>query len=63
MKLKVFWVTVFSVFSVLGGALEKGAELPLLMGVNQEGKEVVVQAAEGNEWLLIFTYPKALTGG
>ena len=44
-------------------ALEIGDDLPVLKGKNQEGKEVVIKAAEGNRWLVIFTYPKAMTPG
>ena len=52
-----------SMFSLSAAALEKGAKLPALKGVNQDGEDVPIQAADGHEWLLIFTYPKALTGG
>ncbi len=63
MKVKVLCAALMSGFSLMGEALEKGADLPRLEGVNQDGEEVVIEAAEGHEWLLIFTYPKALTGG
>lgn len=47
----------------MAAPLEIGGELPELKGKNQDGKEVVIKAADGHQWLLIFTYPKALTGG
>lgn len=43
--------------------LKIGAELPKLEGKNQDGKVVKLEAAKDHKWLLIFTYPKALTGG
>lgn len=49
--------------SVTAAPLEIGSSLPKLKGVNQDGKEVELKAAEGNPWLVIFTYPKAMTGG
>ena len=63
MKFKALLTAVMSVFTFSASALEIGDKLPALKGKNQDGKEVVVKAAEGHEWMLIFTYPKALTGG
>ncbi len=63
MKLKALLVSVMSLFSLTASPLEKGAKLPALKGMNQEGKEVTIQAADGHEWVLIFTFPKALTPG
>lgn len=47
----------------MASGLEIGDKLPELKGKNHLGKEVELKAASGNQWLLIFTYPKALTGG
>ena len=63
MKLKTLLISAMSIFSTAAAPLEVGAKVPELKGKNQEGKEVTVKAADGHEWLLIFTYPKALTGG
>jgi len=63
MKLKTLLISAMSIFSATAAPLEVGAKVPELKGKNQEGKEVTVKAADGHEWLLIFTYPKALTGG
>jgi len=63
MKLKTILLSLASMLSLTAAPLEVGGKLPELKGMNQEGKEVVIQAADGNQWLLIFTYPKALTGG
>lgn len=52
-----------SVFTFSASALEIGDPLPEMKGKNQDGEEAVMKAADGNQWLLIFTYPKALTGG
>lgn len=46
---------------VLG--LELGAKLPQLNVTNQEGKQVPFAAAEGDRWVFVFFYPKAMTGG
>ena len=63
MKLKTMLVSVLSLASVTAEPLKVGAKLPDLKGKNQDGKEVTIKAAEGHAWLVIFTYPKALTGG
>lgn len=63
MKLKTLLLSVLSIFSLSAAPLEMGAKLPELKGKNQDGKEVTIKAADGHQWLVIFTYPKALTGG
>lgn len=63
MKLKALFTAIMSLFTMSVSALEIGDKLPELKGKNQDGKEVVLKTAEGNQWLLIFTFPKALTGG
>jgi len=63
MKFKVMMLSAMSLFSASAEPLKVGVELPELKGMNQDGEEVVIRAADGHEWLLIFTYPKALTGG
>lgn len=55
--------SALSIASAAAEPLELGANLPELKGTNQDGKEVVIKAGEGHQWLVIFTYPKALTGG
>ncbi|MFT6178801.1 MAG: peroxiredoxin [Akkermansiaceae bacterium] len=63
MKLKTLLLSALSAASLTAAPLEIGGKLPELKGKNQDGKGVVLKAAGGNQWLLIFTYPKALTGG
>ena len=63
MKLKALFTAIMSLFTMSVSALEIGDKLPELKGKNQDGKEVILKAAEGNQWVLIFTFPKALTGG
>jgi peroxiredoxin len=63
MKFKALLAAVMSVFTFSASGLEIGDKLPPLKGKNQDGKEVSIKAAEGHQWVLIFTYPKALTGG
>ena len=43
--------------------LELGAKFPELKVTNQHGKEIPLAAAEGNRWVFVFFYPKAMTGG
>ena len=43
--------------------LELGAKLPELEVTSQDGKKVPLAAAEGDRWVFVFFYPKALTGG
>ncbi len=43
--------------------LELGAELPELQVTNQDGEKVPLAAAEGDQYVLVFFYPKAMTGG
>ncbi|YCM43091.1 peroxiredoxin [Verrucomicrobiaceae bacterium 227] len=63
MKFKAILAALMSVFTFSASGLEIGGKLPNLKGKNQDGKEVVLKAAEGDQWMLIFTYPKAMTGG
>ena len=63
MKLKVMMLSMMSLLSLAAAPLEVGTKLPELKGKNQDGKEVVMKSDDGHQWLLIFTYPKALTGG
>jgi len=63
MKFKALFAVIMSVFTFSASGLEVGDKLPALKGKNQDGKEGLLKAAEGHQWVLIFTYPKALTGG
>lgn len=63
MKLKSFLLYLVTLGLVSAAPLAIGDDLPEMKGVNQDGKEVAVEPAEGNDWLVIYTYPKALTGG
>ena len=63
MKMKSALLAFLSLISATAAPLEIGKDLPELKGTNQDGKEVAIKAADGHQWLVIFTYPKALTGG
>ena len=63
MKLKMMFVSLISTLSLNAEPLKVGAKLPELKGKNQDGKEIALKAADGDQWMVIFTYPKALTGG
>ncbi|MEN8772303.1 MAG: hypothetical protein ABF379_03980 [Akkermansiaceae bacterium] len=63
MKLKMTFVSLLSMLSLNAEPLKVGTKLPDLKGKNQNGKEIAIKAVDGHQWLVIFTYPKALTGG
>jgi peroxiredoxin Q/BCP len=63
MKIKPLLMSLLSIISANAAPFELGSDLPELKGTNQDGKEVMIKAAEGHQWLVVFTYPKALTGG
>lgn len=63
MKLKSIFVWLASALALSAAPLKFGDGLPKLEGKNQEGKVVKLEAGKDHKWLLIFTYPKALTGG
>lgn len=63
MKLKILFAALLSLCPFSASGLEIGDKLPELKGKNHLGKEVELKAADGNQWVLIFSYPKALTGG
>lgn len=62
-SLKSIFVSAASALSLSADPLAMGADLPVMKGVNQGGEEVVLGAGAGEEWVLIFTYPKAGTYG
>ncbi len=63
MKLKSIFAWFASVLVLSAAPLKIGDGLPKLEGTNQDGKVVKLEGAKDHKWLLIFTYPKALTGG
>jgi len=63
MKLKSIIAWLASALVLTSAPLEIGNNLPKLEGKNQDGKLVKLEADKNHPWLLIFTYPKALTGG
>jgi len=63
MKLKCILAWLASALALSAAPLNSGDGLPKLEGRNQDGKVVKLEAGNGHKWLLIFTYPKALTGG
>lgn len=63
MKLKSIFVWLASALAFSAAPLKSGDGLPKLEGKNQNGKVVKLEVGKDHKWLLIFTYPKALTGG
>jgi len=63
MKLQTLFASFLAAFGLQAGELKLGSALPELKGKNHLGEVVKLEAGEGDEWLLLFFYPKALTGG
>lgn len=59
--------STFALFLALvglaSGQLKNGAALPAVEAKNHLGKTVKIEAKDGDDYLLVFFYPKALTGG
>ena len=63
MKLKVLMSSFLAAFGLKAGELNLGTPLPDMSGKNHFGEVVKIESAKDHEWLLVFFYPKALTGG
>ncbi len=47
----------------MADGLKIGAKLPDLTVKTQDGKEIPLAAAKDHQWVFVFFYPKAMTGG
>jgi len=56
-------LTALSSLFIAGSSLAEGADLPEISGINQNGEIVKIAPKKGDQWLLIFTYPKASSPG
>lgn len=63
MKIKMIGVWFLSVLGLVGAPLEIGANVPDLQVTTTQGKSVKLAAEKGDEYLFVFFYPKAMTGG
>lgn len=63
MKLKMFGVWLLSALGLVGAPLAIGAKIPDLEVTTHDGKTVKLAPAEGDDYLFVFFYPKAMTGG
>ncbi len=63
MKLTTLFSWLCTTLFSVGNVLEIGDPLPNLHGVNQKGEKLVIKSKKPDGWLLVFTYPKALTPG
>lgn len=63
MKLETIFASFLAAFGLQAAELDLGALLPDVSSKNHLGKVVKIGAAKENQWLLVFFYPKALTGG
>ncbi len=63
MKFTTILSWLSSMFILTAAPLKTGDLLPDLEGTNQKGEVIKIAPKDGDEWLLIFSYPKALTPG
>ena len=63
MKLKSILFSLLATVGLHANPLGLGEPLPEVSGKNQAGEKVKLIPAKDHEWLLVFFYPKALTGG
>lgn len=63
MKLKTILISLLATMGCHANPMDLGALLPVVSGKNQAGKKVKLVPAKDHKWLLVFFYPKALTGG
>ena len=63
MQIKTIFASFLAAFGLQAAELELGAALPDVSGKNHLGKVVKIEPAQESQWLLVFFYPKALTGG
>ena len=63
MKLETIFASFLAAFGLQAAELDLGALLPDVSSKIHLGKVVKIGAAKENQWLLVFFYPKALTGG
>ncbi len=63
MKLKTILISLLATMGCHAKPLDLGAPLPAVSGENQAGETVKLIPAKDHQWLLVFFYPKALTGG
>lgn len=63
MKLKMIGVWFLSIVGLVGAPLEIGAKAPELKVTTTKGELVELAPKKGDEYLFVFFFPKALTGG
>ena len=63
MKFTKIFAFLLAMTGVASAELKKGVALPEVSAQNNLGETVKIQAAKGNDYLLVFFYPKAMTGG
>ena len=62
-KLTSIHALILTLTGLASGQLKAGASLPKVEAKNHLGKTVKIEPKEGDDYLLVFFYPKALTGG
>lgn len=63
MKYKSLFAMAGALTGFASGELKLGASLPKVVASDHRGELVKIEPAEGADYLLVFFYPKALTGG
>lgn len=63
MKFTSIFALLPALVGVVSGQLKEGATLPAVEAKSHLGKIVKIEPKKGDDFLLVFFYPKALTGG
>ncbi|MEN8693298.1 MAG: hypothetical protein ACN4GG_03155 [Akkermansiaceae bacterium] len=62
-KLTSIFALISALTGLASGQLKIGAALPKVEAQSHLGKTVKIEAKKGDDYILVFFYPKALTGG
>lgn len=63
MKFTKLFAFFLAMIGMASAVLKEGDVLPKIEAQNHLGKMVKIEPAKGSDYLLLFFYPKAMTGG
>ncbi|MDA8974960.1 hypothetical protein N9F50_00075 [Akkermansiaceae bacterium] len=63
MKFTKIFAFLLAMTGLTAAELKKGSSLPKVEAQNSLGETVKIEEAKGDDYLLVFFYPKAMTGG
>ena len=63
MKFTKIFAFFLAIIGMASAVLKEGEVLPEIEAQNHHGKLVKIEPAKGSDYLLLFFYPKAMTGG